>query len=395
MSILTKVLIGLVVVAVFPLFYFTAAALKVQHSWRNTVDDYFQAVAAQEKANFEKLHGDEKARLVKYDPSRPAVGSPGLLQLQTARDNLKHGRGRLWYARRDASLIDTNTGTLKVQILDENVESQNRLPLKEHGIKDKSFVYLFQLAHNQMAPGGNPAADDRYIGEFIVSGLSVDANTGLPSDHLLPLRPALPLTTAEWDEIKQGSGDWIIYEHMPIDDHHLFSGLDEQQIRDRLPDSVENEYVFDNKPPSDAVLADPKLAAMIVEDKDTGAKKFLRPLRDYQQAYRQVAVRLAEINDRLVILKKEKEYADAAKVQAEALIASLDARKAKLEADKAVVEAELAVTKAHAEKLQAAVAQVQQELQARLAENRRLGEAISGGKTATVFAPADVAAQTP
>jgi hypothetical protein len=394
MSILTKVLIGLVVVAVFPLLFFTTAALKVQHSWRRAVDGFTRNIAAQEKENFEKLHGDAKTRIDRYDPSTPSAGAAGVLQLQTARDNLKFGRGRIWYAMRDPNLIDDAAFTLKVQILDENVESQSRQPLKEHGIKDKSFLYLFQLPHNEPNSDGNAGADDRYIGEFVVAGLTLDAN-GLPTDNLLPLRPALPMTTAEWAALKAGSGVWLIHEHMPIDDHDVFSGLTDDAIRTLLPDSVENEYVFDNKPPSDEILADPKLAALVAEDKDSGAKKFLRPLRDYQQAFRNVSLRMAEINDRLAILKKEKEYADAAKVQAEALIKSLDARKVKLEAEKIVVEAELAVTKAHYEKLQETLAKVQQDLQTRLAENRRLAEAISGGKTATILVPGDVAAQTP
>jgi hypothetical protein len=388
MSILTKILIGLMVVAVFPLLYFTAGVLAVQHAWRDKVDDFAQAIDKQEEENFQTLHGDDKARLERYEPGRPTSGNAGLLQLEAARDGLKFGRGRVWYAMRDANLIDPAGGTLKVQILDDNVESQTRQPLKEHNIKDKSFLYLFQLNHD-----GSTGADDRYVGEFVVNGLTLDAN-GVPTDNLLPLRPALPMTTAEWDALKTGSGVWMIYEHMPIDDHDVFSNLSEDEIRALLPDSVEKEYLLDDKPPTEEVLADPKLAALVVEDKETGTKKFLRPLRDYQQAFRNAALRMTEINDRLVILNKEKEFADAAKVQAEALIASLDARRAKLEADKVVVEAELKVVQDQYAKLQAKLAQVQQDLQARLAENRRLAEQISGGKTAAAFTPDALTAQT-
>jgi hypothetical protein len=389
MSILTKVLIGLVVVAVFPLLFFSAAVLKIQKSWRSEVTAIQQQVDKQVAANFDQIHGDRKARSERYVYGKLMDGKEGIEQREVALQNLKSGRGRFWYALRDNTLITTLNTPFKVQLVDENVESNQRNKMKTNeGIKDKSFIYLFQLRHD-----GTSDSSNRYVGEFVVEGLNPDA-----TDGLIPLKPSQPLTQAQWDELTRGTDNWILYEFMPRDDHDVFSDLPEDEIRKMVPASVADEYAFDNKEPTDAMLNDPKFKPFIAEDPDTGAKKFLRTLRDYQQIFRNAALRTAEIHDRLVVVKKEKEYADRAKVQAEALNAALDARKVKLDAEKVVLEKELAVVQAHSQKLDALVAQVQQDLKTRLAENRALADEMAGrgkAKTAAVFSPENAAAQTP
>jgi hypothetical protein len=390
MSILTKVLIGLVVVAVFPLVYFAAAALKVQQAWRSKVQAFEKAVVQQQEQNYALQHGDARARLERYVPGKPTNGTPGIDQYEAARDGLMLGRGRYWYAECVKDSIDPTNGKLKAEIKDENVESNPRQPLVAHGIKDKSFLYVFQLRHD-----GTSSSDDRYVGEFVVDGLTLDAD-GKPTDALVPLRPALPMDAAKWNALSSGSGVWVIYEHMPIDDHDVFNNLTEQEVRGSVPASVAAEYANDDKPPSDEVLSSDKLKQFIVEDPATGAKKFLRPLRDYQQIFRNVALRSAEIDDRLTILKKEKAFADQAKVQAEQLIANMDARIAKLNGEKQKLDGELAVVRNLREKLTATLAQVEQDLQNRLAENRRLADELAGrSKTAALFEPAGTAARTP
>jgi hypothetical protein len=391
MSILTKVLIGLVVVAVFPLIFFSAAVLKVQKSWRSEIDKFQKAVDRQQAENYDRIHGDRKARVERYEVGKLLEGKEGIKQREVALENLKLGRGRFWYALSDANLINAAGSTMKVKLVDES-----RADIKgQHGIKDKAFLYLFQIKHD-IADQTN-IAGNRYLGEFVVEGLQLDAN-GVPTDNLLPLKPSHPLTQAQWDDLARGNDNWILYEYMPVDDHDVFSDLTEDEIRAILPNDVENEYVYDDKEPTDAVLNDPKLKLFVIEDPDTGAKKFLRPLRDYQQIFRNAALRMTEINDRLVVVKKEKEYADRAKTQAEALNTALDARKAKLDAEKAVLEKELAIVKAHAQKLDALLVQVQQDLKTRLAENRALADEMAGrgkAKTAALFSPDNAAAQTP
>ena len=378
MSILTKILMGLVVVAVLPVLFFASAVLKVNNTWRISTANFEKAVEQQEKQNFDILHGDDKARVQIYTPGKLADGKFGTRQLEIVRDNLKLGRGRFWYATPVVDSLDQATGKFKINMLDSDVENTTRQPQKEHGIKDRSFLYLFQANHDPQAPQDGA----RYLGEFVVEGLAVDEN-GVPTDGLLPLKPSQPLTAEQMTKLMANPGQWVAYEHMPIDDHDLFNDLSEDEIQARLqtqglrPEIIA-EYVNDNKTPSDAVLNDPKLKEFIVEDKDSGTVKFLRPLRDYQQIFRSLALRATEIDDRVAILRKEWEFAKAGEANAIALIASLDARQAKLLEEKKLLEVELVAVRAHAEKLDALLAKTQQELQARLSENKRMADEIMG-----------------
>lgn len=385
MSVLTKVLLGLVVVATFPLLYLTAGTLKVNKTWREAVRNFDKAVAAQAAQNFDLDHGDRKARVEAYDPSKPAVGKPGVRQLESALLALKHGRGRFWYAMRVKNSIDPATGTLKVEIQDANFV--DRKPLKEHQIKDKSFLYLFQLRHD-----GAKATEDRYLGEFVVNGLPPDA-----TDALVPLKPSVPLDQAGWDVLNNGVDEWIVYEHMPIDDHDVFSDLPEDEIRLRVSSSVVEEYLNDKKAPTDAVTSNEQLKQFIVEDKDTGHKIFLRPLRDYHQIFRNLSIRTAELNDRLLVLTKEHDFAKRAKVKAEDLITKLDERKKKLDAEKALLDRELALVRTKREQLDAVLAETQKNLATRLSENKRLADQLAGlgRKTAAAEGLQEATSRTP
>lgn len=391
MSLMTKILMGFVVAAVFPLLYLSAGVLKVNKIWREMAQKFEKVVVAEEKKNFDQLHGDAKARLERYQPGRAMNGTPGVRQVEVALHNLKLGRGRFWYVTRVDNSTDPAAGKFKISILTDDVENAARQPLVQHNIKDKSFVYIFQLRHD-----GVRATNDRYVGEFVVDGLTLDAN-GVPTDSLVPLKPSMPYVQAQWDALNAGTNvQWVVYEHMPMDDHDVFSDLTESEIRERMPASVADEYVYDDKPPVDAVLNNDKLKKYVIEDKETGETEFLRPLRDYQQIFRNVALKMTEMNDRLAVLRKEKEYADRAKTKAEELIVALDARKAKLDQEKQLLERELAVVKAQSEKLDVLLAQTHQRLQAQLVENKQLADELKGlGKTAAVEGAEDTAARTP
>lgn len=388
MSILTKVLLGLVVVATLPLLYLTSATMKVNHTWRVKVREFDKAVAAQAAQNFDLLHGDRNARVESYDPAKPVVGKPGVRQLEAALESLKRGRGRFWYAIRNKASIDPMTGTLKVEIYDANVENpSDRKPLNEHQIKDKSFVYLFQLRHD-----GAKAPEDRYLGEFVVNGLPPDA-----TDALVPLKPSVPLDQAGWDALTNGVDQWIVYEHMPLDDHDVFNDLTEDEIRGRVPTSVAEEYVNDKKAPTDAVTSNAQLQQFVVEDKDSGQKVFLRPLRDYQQIFRNLSSQMSELSDRLTVLRKEHEFALSAKTKAEQLIVQLDSRKKKLDEEKLLLDQELALIRTKRESLDGVLAEAQKSLATRLSENKRLADQLAGlgRKTAAAGGLQEATSRTP
>ncbi|MGC3966146.1 MAG: hypothetical protein QM775_01870 [Pirellulales bacterium] len=110
MSILTRVLIGLVILATFPVLYLAAQVLNVQNEWHRKIKDLEAAIQKQD-AQFKLLtYGDFDAQTHALVPGKPIVGTPGELQWKTARDNIMRGAGRVWYARPQAASISAETG---------------------------------------------------------------------------------------------------------------------------------------------------------------------------------------------------------------------------------------------------------------------------------------------
>lgn len=225
-----------------------------------------------------------------------------------------------------------------------------------------------------------------------MNGLPPDA-----TDALVPLKPSVPLDAAGLDLLTKGAGEWIVYEHMPLDDHDVYSDLTDDDIRTRVPNSVAEEYVNDKKEPTDAVLSNEQLKQYVVEDKDTGKKIFLRPLRDYQQIFRNLSSHMAEMNDRLAVLRKEHDFAMQGKANMEDSITKLDARKKKLEAEKAVLDQELALIRTKREQLDGVLAEVKKNLETRLSENKRLADQLAGlgRKTAAAEGLQEATSRTP
>ncbi len=388
MSILTKVLLGLALVAIFPVLYLSAGVLNVNHAWRTKVEAFRAAVAAEEKALDDIEHGDFVARAAKLIPGMPEVGKTGVEQRRTVRDLLRARHGRVWYATRDAATIDEAAGTVTMRIFDGNLAGPS--PLKEHGITDKSFLYVFQLKHD-----GTPnPGQDRYVGEFVVNGLTVDATSKLPADEKVPVKPSLPMGAEEWEAMRNGSGDWVVYDSMPADLRNPFLGLTDNEIRQRVPEAVAEEFIADDKPPTDAVRANPVLSQYVqkvTDEKGNTTEKFLRPLRDYRQYFRDVAARSTELFDRITVLKKEQEYSLRALARTEDAKKALDLRKAQLDAELQALNRETAVAQAQVARLDAGVVQLRKELQDQLIANKRLLEAAAGQKTAALDRPAAIA----
>lgn len=385
MSILTKVLLGLVLIAAFPAIYLAAGVLSVQGAWRTKVAEFERAVKAKQEENKKLEFGSDEARSLPYVPGKPLQPNQelGVNQLEVARNTLLYQNGRVWYATRVTQSINPQLGTVKIVVYDNDFTNQNfggdptaggrkELNEKEHGMTNKMVVYVFQMKHNgDRTPGPQ---GDRYVGEFVVDG-QIETN--------VPLKPTRPYAAADWDKLREGDSQWVIYDRMPSDVREAFIGLEEKEIRDRVPASVADLYVYDNQPATDAILADPNLSKYVVGDEKTG-KKFLRPLNDYLEIFRTADRQLDEMKIKKQIEEGEVAFAKAAEKTAMSISEGLDTRKAMLEKDKALVEEELKVVKEHSEKLTAAVEAMKAELSRLLAENkqRREGKPSAAGKTA-------------
>jgi hypothetical protein len=398
MSILTKVLLGFVIVAVFPVIYFAAGVLSNNQAWRAKVATFEKTLVTEKKQNDLLLNGDFTARTANYTPPLPAKGELGVAQLTAARDSLKVGRSRMWYATLSNASLDAAAQTLTVAV----EKTDPKEPLLEHGIKDQAQIFLFSNPPFDGMNRSKSAFDKnnhRYLGEFVVNNL-VTGPEGIPATANLPLKAAVPLTPEEWNQLSTQGGELVLYDAMPSDQHDVFLGLNEQDIRTYLPDQTAEQFLADGKDIEKfpALKADPELSQSVEDgiDPATGAKIkiFRRPLRRYDLIFRDAAARLTDINNRLLMVNKEFEYAKQADAKAKAQIARLDQIKAAAQEELKVLESEKTIAQAHLAKLEAKVAEMTQELKTQLSTNRRLTEEIAGRKTAMLAVPsADATAQ--
>ena len=105
MSILTRVLLGFVIVAIFPVLYLAAAVLNVNGAWRQKAEQLEAVLATETKAIDELENGDFTARVAKMKPSAREEGKFGIEQREAVRDLLRSRRGRLWYGQITAGTI--------------------------------------------------------------------------------------------------------------------------------------------------------------------------------------------------------------------------------------------------------------------------------------------------
>jgi len=391
MSILTKILLAFVIIAVFPVVYFAAGVLNINQAWRTKVASLNKMLEADQKQNELLKNGDFKAQTSNYTPPLAPKGELGVAQLTAARDALKVGRSRMWYATLNPQSLDDAAQTLIIQMQGTAPNS----PLKEHGIKDQAQIFVFSNPPND-GMNQNKSAFDKsshhYLGEFTVNNLVVGPE-GIPASADLPLKAASPLTAAEWQLLRGGSGELVVYDAMPSDQHDVFLGLSEQEIRTYIPDQTAEQYLADGKDIEKfpALKADPELSQSVVDgvDPTTGAKikVFHRPLRRYDLIFRDAAARLTAINNRLLMITKELEYAKRAEAKATAQLTKLDEIKAAAQDEMNVLQREQKIAQTHLTALQAKVAELTQELKTQLATNRRLAEEIAGRKTAMLPAP--------
>ncbi|MGC3966145.1 MAG: hypothetical protein QM775_01865 [Pirellulales bacterium] len=244
-------------------------------------------------------------------------------------------------------------------------------------------------------------SSDKYVGEFVVNGLPPGTN-----ENIIPLKPALPLTTAQWDALKASAAtaQWVIYDKMPTDSRDVFVGLSEDEIRgifsglakavgggdaefEKRMAAVADEFIYDDQAPSKAITDRPELAEFVVTDgKQT---RFLRPLRDYQTIFQTAAKRLTEMTDRIQVLSREKDFAVQALANLkDKTIPALDVRKVRIEKELALIDAELKVVQSLSMQLTTAIEKAKQEIVQGVLENRRLLQESAAGGKVTAAPPA-------
>ncbi|MHB1037295.1 MAG: hypothetical protein ACYC35_23300 [Pirellulales bacterium] len=271
MSIWSKVLIGLIMVAALGFFYMAASTLQIQRAWREEVRKYENALATIRKQNRDLKEGAEAAD----------AAAMGIRQTEMELHKVLIDRGRVWYGCKPERAADVKTGEVKVAV---------NLP-NPHRIKDKTVLYVFEEKARE--------AGGAYLGEFQAKAVAdkqvtLEPVTTTTADGKL----VVGMTGRELKRLAASTGTWTIYEVMPIDSHEIFTGLDDAKLKAMVPAASYPEYAKDGKP---AGANDPAERVVEIQAADgSKSKVYQRQLTDYgilfDELQRQRAIKLDEID---------------------------------------------------------------------------------------------------
>ena len=214
MNIWNKVLLGLIIVVLLPLAYFSMVALKTHQHWRSTAKKYEALVPVLEK----------KIETIKYgDPTKEGKDEC----LQSVRIELYKylvNRGRIW---RHCVFESRNESTILVDA---------KIPQKEHGIAVGTILVAFD--ETSIPEGGC------YLGEFKVTAVN-DSQIQLEPTMRLPQKSIDRILACE--NIKDKPVLWTLCSTMTTDMNGVFAGMKEDDLRAILPEKVVEEYLTDGK----------------------------------------------------------------------------------------------------------------------------------------------------
>ena len=201
----------------------------------------------------------------------------GIRELDHRLNLLLRERGRVWREVTPAGPLNP-AGQIAVKI-------PSPVP---HGLEQGAILYAFETG----APTpNNPQAgpDPQYLGEFRVIDVAETGAT-LESTHLLTQRTG--------QRIAESQMPWSLYESMPTDQHSLFTGFSEEELRQLLPDETVDEYIRHGQEasPDDirrghVIGLDNNDERVLPDNINEAVKKlYNRPLRDYSYIFGELTV---------------------------------------------------------------------------------------------------------
>ncbi len=327
MSIWSKVLVGLILVALLPFFYLSASLLKVSQAWRTEVTKY-------EKAVWETVNGNAAAGKLSLNELTAKVRDQTV-----ALQNYMVDRGRVWRSVTPERAFNSNTGAGVVII---------PAPAP-HRIAPKMVLYGFD-------PTG-------YLGEFQV--MAVD-------DTKVSLAPNMRFSERLLKRVGNSPGDWTLYEFMPIDRHDILAGLDKAALDAlQMPADSVNEYLKDGQP------AGPNDPAERVID-----GKYERQLNDYARLFHELDRQIAVNIDLKAAAESDVASMAAAVADAKQQIAFHDAEIADLKKELERSQAERDLIIAEYKALVVSLSQLRAEMKSSFQENRKLATEWTAMQTA-------------
>ncbi len=313
MNIWNKVLLGLIVVTLIPLFYFSLQALKTHRHWRT----------AAKKIEAQLPILTERIDTLRYGDPNQDDGEC----LQSVRMELYKyfvNRGRIW---KKCVFQGVKGNEVLVSVGKPS----------PHQIAENMVLFVFDEA--SIRDGGC------FLGEFRVNSLN-------PPNQVV-LTPTMGLSPRARKRIQGGKGLWTLCEVMPKDTHKVFAGMSKKELRSRMPAQVVDEYLAHGKDGKQRQLRDYYVLlkesdhqeAVLLEEKRSAKrnKQYMEAaVKDakQQELFRQTE--RASLMEKLEKVKRERKAALAYQQSLEKELAQLEAKIAQLMKDNRAVAAEIA-----------------------------------------------------
>jgi hypothetical protein len=337
MSILNKVLLGLLGVAALALFYLAARTLKTHQHWRE--------IAQRLEAKIDQVQKDT----YKLREGVAADGTPapaGVRQVRRDLHQLLVDRGRVWpHCVAKVGKPDNAKGLVDVSITAE-ASDPNSLANKGNMV-----VYAFAEAGAQEKPPGE------YLGEFRVT---------VGPDKQPLLQSATMMTPRELERLSKTKGPWILYEQMPRDKRSSFADLTDEQKNALLPAESVADYVKDGKP---AAPDDPA-------ERTKGAK-YERSLRDYRTLFHADRGDWRRNLDNVRATTQDREMIESALADAKRQLTADEKHVVEAKEKLTKYERERDIVKAHHEKLQVQLEAVRAEIANLLKANQAKADELA------------------
>ena len=298
--------------------YLAAETIRIHRNLRSNLANLERQAEDFERRNYQFING-------------AGPDTPGIVQLTHQLRMKTRERGRVWRQVAPAGPLDEQ-GRREVAI-------PSAAP---HGLQADTVVYVFEAGHPNVA---NPPEGQQYLGEFRV----VESNeTGV----VLEVANVLDNRTGE--RLARSQGPWTLYESMPMDRYSTFAGMDEDELRARLPASVVEEYIRHGQEPTPN--ADPRHVVGFDENdqllppgelNNAVRKTYRRPLRDFAFLFAELIKERAVLMARIDAVREDNVKLEAALASAEKLAAFREEQKGLMQSDLAGMEKDRTAIEAH------------------------------------------------
>jgi hypothetical protein len=283
-------------------------------------------------------------------------------------------RGPVWRNVAPAG-IDAKTGAINVTI---------PAPVPA-GISKDTVVHVFEQGAAEPPAADGAPQGPKYLGEFRVTAAAGQEAT---------LVPTLPMGSFQGAQLASSRGPWVVYERMPADRHEIFAGMSQDQLRQKLPPQLVEEYLRHGQearpddPDEQKVGLDADGNRLASEEIDKAAKVvYQRRLRDYATEFDELARRRIVMEADIAAIVKDIERLAAANESAKKLTAFRQDEIGRLKTDVAGISKERKAIDAHLTQLEQQLARIRQLLAAALKRNSQLADELAGRQLRTARPP--------